>query len=240
MTTLPGSVRPAMSTMTLPVSSMPAPPLPQRSYSRASASPGSPVLASASTSLIAALTMRLGRVAPEGRGRAEPRAAAASMVLYIDRPSYFARTSGREGTPAYDGPVAGASRGFARALASIWFRSLQRDGVEPSSGATLFVLNHPNGLVDALVPAALLDRPPRFLGKATLWQILILKPLLAVFDPIPVHRKKDGDVGPEATARTFAAVHEAFARGEAVAMFPEGISHHLRDLAPLKTGAARI
>jgi glycerol-3-phosphate O-acyltransferase/dihydroxyacetone phosphate acyltransferase len=136
--------------------------------------------------------------------------------------------------------VAGASRGFARALASIWFRSLQRDGVEPQGGATLFVLNHPNGLVDALVPAALLERPPRFLGKATLWQIVILKPLLAVFDPIPVHRKKDGDVGPEATARTFAAVHEAFARGEAVAMFPEGISHHARDLAPLKTGAARI
>jgi glycerol-3-phosphate O-acyltransferase / dihydroxyacetone phosphate acyltransferase len=136
--------------------------------------------------------------------------------------------------------VAGSSRSFARALARIWFRSLQREGHEPGPGATLFVLNHPNGLVDALVPAALLDPTPRFLGKSTLWQILILKPLLAIFDPIPVHRKKDGDVGPEATARTFAAVHEAFARAETVAMFPEGISHAMRDLAPLKTGAARI
>ncbi|HET6584616.1 MAG TPA: 1-acyl-sn-glycerol-3-phosphate acyltransferase, partial [Nannocystaceae bacterium] len=136
--------------------------------------------------------------------------------------------------------MAGSSRGFARALARIWFRSLQREGDEPRTGATLFVLNHPNGLVDALVPAALLDRPPRFLAKATLWKIPILKPLLAVFDPIPVHRRKDGDVGPDATAQTFAAVHEAFARGEAVAMFPEGISHAMTELAPLKTGAARI
>jgi 1-acyl-sn-glycerol-3-phosphate acyltransferase len=125
-------------------------------------------------------------------------------------------------------------------LARIWFRSLQREGHGPGTGATLYVLNHPNGLVDALVPAALLDPTPRFLGKATLWHVLILKPLIAIFDPIPVHRKKDGDLGPEATARTFAAVHEAFANGEAVAMFPEGISHHMRDLAPLKTGAARI
>ena len=136
--------------------------------------------------------------------------------------------------------MAAPSRRFARALARIWFRSLQREGHEPGQGATLFVLNHPNGLVDALVPAALLDPTPRFLGKATLWHIVILKPLIAIFDPIPVHRKKDGDVGPEATARTFAAVHEAFAAGEAVAMFPEGISHDMRDLAPLKTGAARI
>jgi 1-acyl-sn-glycerol-3-phosphate acyltransferase len=133
-----------------------------------------------------------------------------------------------------------AARGFARALARIWFRSLQRDGAAPPVGATLFVLNHPNGLVDGLVPAALLERPPRFVAKATLWEIAILRPLLAIFDPIPVHRHKDGDVGPDATARTFAAVHVAFAQGHAVAIFPEGVSHHQRDLAPLKTGAARI
>lgn len=110
----------------------------------------------------------------------------------------------------------------------------------PSVGATLVVLNHPNGLVDALVPAALLEPPPRFIGKATLWQVAVLRPFIAVFDPIPVHRRQDGDVGADATARTFAAVHAALARGESVAMFPEGISHGARELAPLKTGAARI
>lgn len=129
---------------------------------------------------------------------------------------------------------------FARALASIWFRSLQRRGDEGPPGATLFVLNHPNGLLDALVLSAALDRAPRLLGKATLWQVAVLKPFLFVFDPIPVHRRTDGDVGPEATAKTFAAVHAAFAKGDAVAIFPEGISHGRRELAPLKTGAARM
>ncbi len=102
------------------------------------------------------------------------------------------------------------------------------------------MLNHPNGLVDALVPAALLDPPPRFVGKATLWQVAVLRPFIGLFDPIPVHRRQDGDVGADATARTFAAVHEALSRGEAVALFPEGVSHGARELAPLKTGAARI
>lgn len=129
---------------------------------------------------------------------------------------------------------------FARALAATWFRSLQHRGSEPTEGPTLYVLNHPNGLLDALVLTAALDRPPRLLGKATLWQVAVLRPFLAVFDPIPVHRRTDGDVGPEATAKTFAAVHAAFANGDAVAIFPEGISHGRRELAPLKTGAARM
>lgn len=137
-------------------------------------------------------------------------------------------------------PPAGSSRRFARSLARVWFHSLQRQGNDPGEGATLYVLNHPNGLVDALVPAALLDRPPRFLAKATLWDLVMLRPLFAAFDPIPVHRHQDGAVGPAATARTFAAVHEAFERGQSVAIFPEGISHFTRALAPLKTGAARM
>ncbi len=129
---------------------------------------------------------------------------------------------------------------FARALAAIWFRSRQREGDEPGAGATLYVLNHPNGLVDPLVVSAVLERPPRLLAKATLWKTPILRPFLAAFDPIPVHRRQDGEVAEGATERMFASVHEALAQGDAIALFPEGISHGRRELAPLKTGAARI
>ena len=129
---------------------------------------------------------------------------------------------------------------LARALTTIWFRSPQREGAAPQEGAVLFVLNHPNGLLDPLVATALLPRPPRMLAKASLWKMWILYPLLTMFDPIPVHRRQDGEVKEGATERTFAAVHEALAQGEAIAIFPEGISHGDRDLATLKTGAARL
>lgn len=159
---------------------------------------------------------------------------------------------------------------FARALGRLWFRKLQVTGPPLPPGAVLLVLNHPNGLLDPLVPSALLDPPPRFLAKATLWNLLPLRPFLALFNPIPVRRGQD-DGAPSATerseereprtkcpgqsggspsldaatrarslAQTFEAVHEGFGLGQRVAIFPEGISHGEADLAPLRTGAARM
>lgn len=45
---------------------------------------------------------------------------------------------------------------------------------------------------------------------------------------------------PSRNAASFAAIHDALARRQAVLIFPEGISHHQPQLAPIKTGAARI
>lgn len=131
---------------------------------------------------------------------------------------------------------------FARTLSRLWFRTLRVEGLLPE-GAVLLVLNHPNGLLDAVVVTALLDPPPRFLAKATLWKLAPLRPLLSLFDPIPVARAQDGNdekARTEATSKAFRAVHESFAQGHRVGLFPEGISHGNADLAPLKTGAARM
>jgi 1-acyl-sn-glycerol-3-phosphate acyltransferase len=101
-------------------------------------------------------------------------------------------------------------------------------------------LNHQNGLLDPLAAAALLDRRAGWLAKATLWKIAPLRPFLAAFRAIPVTRPKDGGATPESIQQCFHKVHEVFARDGSVAMFPEGVSHTGADLAPLKTGAARI
>lgn len=132
---------------------------------------------------------------------------------------------------------------LARTLARVWFRKLAVEGPSLPPGPVLLVLNHPNGLLDPLVPLALLEPGPRFLAKATLWNLLPLRPLLALFRPIPVHRAQDGPDGrpdPAATAATFRTVFAAWEAGERVAIFPEGISHGEAGLAPLKTGAARM
>lgn len=135
---------------------------------------------------------------------------------------------------------------FASATARLWFHRLERQGPALPEGPVLLVLNHPNGLLDPLVPAALLERAPRFVAKSTLWKLLPLRPFLALFRPIPVQRAQDLPEGAGETERqaavaaTFAAVHAAFAKGEVVGIFPEGISHGGHDLAPLKTGAARM
>lgn len=131
----------------------------------------------------------------------------------------------------------------AWAAGRLWFRTLRVEGPPLPEGPVLMVLNHPNGLLDPVVASALLDPSPRFLAKSTLWDMLPLRPLLALFDAIPVERAQD-IADPEsrarATSKAFEAVHQAFQNGDRVGLFPEGISHGNAQLAPLKTGAARM
>lgn len=134
---------------------------------------------------------------------------------------------------------------FSRSLGRIWFRTLRREGPQPPPGPVLLLLNHPNGLLDPLTVCAVLEPPPRFLAKSTLWKLLPLRPFLPLFNPIPVYRAQDGEGGDAASraaanARTFAAAHAALAAGQTVGLFPEGVSHGNADLSPIKTGAARI
>ncbi|MBK8725889.1 MAG: 1-acyl-sn-glycerol-3-phosphate acyltransferase [Holophagaceae bacterium] len=132
---------------------------------------------------------------------------------------------------------------FSRAVAGLWFRSIRMEGGPLPDGPVLLVLNHPNGLLDPLVPSALLHPAPRFMAKATLWNLLPLRPLLAFFASIPVRRAADeGAKGadPARNQEAFDAVFAALGAGDRVGLFPEGISHGHAALAPLKTGAARL
>src|SRR5690606_28731490 len=91
---------------------------------------------------------------------------------------------------------------------------------------------------DPALVMATAGRPVRFLAKSTLFTGPF-SPLLRAADAIPVYRRQDGaDV--ERNEETFADVHAALARGEAVCIFPEGISHSSGRLEPLRTGAARM
>ena len=135
---------------------------------------------------------------------------------------------------------------FARLVAALWFHHTERSGAVLPEGPVLLVLNHPNGLLDPVLATALLERPPRFVAKAALWKVIPLRPFLAFFGAIPVQRSQDtaaqvtASARAEALAGTFAAVFKTFARGEVLGIFPEGISHAGHDLAPLKTGPARM
>src|SRR5687767_7971920 len=124
----------------------------------------------------------------------------------------------------------------------IYFRRVEIVGVEnvPADKPVIFVLNHPNALVD---PAFLLCLAPRrvsFLAKAPLFRMPVIGSLVRALDSLPAYRQQDAGEDVTRNRETFEAAWKLLARGGTIGICPEGVSHNEPRLKPLKTGAARI
>ncbi|HAF14427.1 MAG TPA: hypothetical protein DCK99_12175 [Blastocatellia bacterium] len=124
----------------------------------------------------------------------------------------------------------------------VYFRRVEVVGLEnvPRKSPVIFVLNHPNALVD---PAFLLCLAPRrvsFLAKAPLFRIPILSFFVRALDSLPVYRPQDEGEDVVRNREVFVAARKLLARGGTIGICPEGVSHDEPHLLPIKTGAARI
>ncbi len=124
----------------------------------------------------------------------------------------------------------------------LFFRRIEVYGVEkvPQDSAIIFVLNHPNGLVDPGIVFVSLSRRVSFLAKSTLFDVPIGGYLLRLIEALPVFRRIDAGTDQAKNQFTFENCEELLARGRCIAVFPEGISHNETKLQPIKTGTARI
>jgi len=124
----------------------------------------------------------------------------------------------------------------------VYFRRVEVGGVEhvPMKKPVIFVLNHPNALVD---PAVLLCMAPRrvsFLAKAPLFRMPFLGLFVRAMDSLPVYRQQDQGEDVARNVETFVAARRLLAQGGSIGICPEGVSHNEPRLRPIKTGAARI
>jgi glycerol-3-phosphate O-acyltransferase / dihydroxyacetone phosphate acyltransferase len=139
-----------------------------------------------------------------------------------------------------------AVRVLAESLVRLYYPDRVVENAErlPPGGPVIFVPNHPNGLLDPLVLRVAVGRPARFLAKSGLFGNPFGRLAMNAFGCVPVYRAHDAGAGDKergaANEKTFAVCREALSRGEALALFPEGVSHSDPQLKPLKTGAARI
>ncbi len=124
----------------------------------------------------------------------------------------------------------------------LFFRRIETVNADrvPDGTGVIFVMNHPNGLIDPALVFVALPRKISFLAKSTLFHMPVLSFLLKTVEALPVYRKMDAGADVSKNLRTFELARERLQQGGSIALFPEGISHNSTKLLPAKTGAARI
>lgn len=129
-----------------------------------------------------------------------------------------------------------------RLATRVFFRRIEIVGMGnvPRDGAVIYCGNHPNSLLDPILITAHCGRIVHFAAKDKLFESPLLAALLRRMGAVPIRRRMDHPGQELQNDDAFAALHKVLLEGRAVGIFPEGISHLDSQLAPLKTGAARI
>lgn len=110
----------------------------------------------------------------------------------------------------------------------------------PKYKPVLFLSNHQNALIDALLIATTSGRFSYFLTRASVFKKSIVSKLLHSVNMLPVYRVRDGWSTISKNNFIFKTCTEKLKNNHAVALFPEGNHNLNRTVRPLSKGFTRI
>ena len=110
----------------------------------------------------------------------------------------------------------------------------------PKEGAIIFIGNHQNALLDAILIPTTTSRNIHFLTRASAFKTKIANKILRSINMIPVYRLRDGKDNMNKNIAIFEQCFEFLKDKKAIQIFAEGEHHNFRSLLPLKKGFARI
>lgn len=109
-----------------------------------------------------------------------------------------------------------------------------------SNGPMIFISNHPNTLMDAMIIGYITKQPVYFMAKGTLFNSRLKLWLLRSLKMIPINRQGEGAVKGVSNQSSFEECYQLLESNHTLVIFPEGTSFLERRLRELKTGTARI
>lgn len=110
----------------------------------------------------------------------------------------------------------------------------------PKKGALLFMVNHPNGLIDPLLVAVNNPRIQHFLVRASAFKKPLIKRFLESLNLMPIFRIRDGVNQLEKNTEVFEKCFDLLNQQKALMIFPEGSHNHKRNVRKLSKGFSRI
>lgn len=110
----------------------------------------------------------------------------------------------------------------------------------PKKGALVFIGNHQNALIDAILVPTTNNRNIHFLTRASAFKIVFVSKILRSLNMIPIFRIRDGVHTMEKNFEVFEHCIEILKQEKALQIFAEGEHHLERKIVPLKNGFARI
>jgi 1-acyl-sn-glycerol-3-phosphate acyltransferase len=122
------------------------------------------------------------------------------------------------------------TRGAIKIGLGIFFQRLDVQHGErvPERGPALFVANHPNSIMDALVLGAVVPRKLNYIAHARLFRPGLINRFLRSCGVIPIYRRQDDPDKMEQNVNAFQSCYETLEAGETIGIFPEGTSDMLR------------
>jgi len=130
---------------------------------------------------------------------------------------------------------------YIRLSLRFYFKKYQIAGRENiPKGPVLFVSNHQNAFLDALLITCSSDHNPYFLARASIFKQNWAIRLLNAIRIIPIYRIRDGFSSVKKNDQVFDKCNQILSGGESILIFPEGNHENRFVLRPLQKGAARI
>lgn len=125
---------------------------------------------------------------------------------------------------------------------NLFFKKLKVVGSSniPEKDPVMFVANHQNALVDALLVVTQNKRKTHFVARADVFKRPFLKKLLALIYMMPIYRIRDGRHSLFLNDEIFEKCKNILLKQESLMIFPEGNHSFNRRLRPLSKGFTRI